>query len=129
MSQDDLNQRIAKAQAEIDARERPRYMATSKGMGLGFRMASDFAAAVIVGAILGWGLDALFGWTPWGLVSCLMLGFVAGVRNVVATASKANQAGASESNKGEGAGENENCHRPDAPVPDRQVVRSEHWRL
>jgi F0F1-type ATP synthase assembly protein I len=34
-----------------------------------------------------------------------MLGFVAGVRNVVATASKANQAGASESNKGEGAGE------------------------
>jgi ATP synthase protein I len=105
MSQDDLNQRIARAQAEIDARERPRYMATSKGMGLGFRMASDFAAAVIVGAILGWGLDALFGWTPWGLVSCLMLGFVAGVRNVVATASKANQAGASESNKGEGAGE------------------------
>lgn len=105
MSQDDLNQRIARAQAEIDARERPKYMATSKGMGLGFRMASDFAAAVIVGAVLGWGLDALLGWTPWGLLSCLMLGFVAGVRNVVATASKANQAGAIESNKGEGAGE------------------------
>lgn len=110
MSQDDLNKRIAKAQAEIDARDRPKYMATGKGMGLGFRMASDFAAAVIVGAVLGWGLDALFGWTPWGLIACLMLGFVAGVRNVVATASKANQAGAAESNlaetkKGEGAGE------------------------
>lgn len=105
MSQDDLNKRIAEAQAKIDARERPKYMATGKGMGLGFRMASDFAAAVIVGAVLGWGLDALFGWTPWGLVSCLLLGFVAGVRNVVATAGKANQAvTTTETNKGEGPG-------------------------
>lgn len=102
MGQDDLNKRIAEAQAKIDAQERPKYMGTGKGMGLGFRMASDFAAAVIVGVLLGWGLDSLFGWSPWGLLSCLMLGFVAGVRNVVATASKANQA---ENNKGQGAGE------------------------
>jgi ATP synthase protein I len=100
MSKDDLNKRIAEAQAKIDAKERPKYMATGKGMGLGFRMASDFAAAVIVGALLGWGLDALFGWTPWALISCLLLGFVAGVRNVVAAANKANQA----ANKGEGPG-------------------------
>ncbi len=106
MSNDDLNKRIAKAQAEIAARERPKYMGTAKGMGIGFRMASDFAAAVIVGVVLGWGLDALFGWSPWGLLSCLMLGFAAGVRNVVATASKANRdaAGASGTNKGEGDG-------------------------
>ncbi|RYY98112.1 MAG: hypothetical protein EON61_19585 [Alphaproteobacteria bacterium] len=102
MSQNDLDKRIAEAQAKIDAQERPKYMAAGKGMGQGFRMASDFAAAVIVGVALGWGLDTLFGWSPWGLLSCLMLGFVAGVRNVVATASKANQA---VNNKGEGAGE------------------------
>lgn len=102
MSQNDLDKRIAAAQAKIDEQERPKYMAAGKGMGLGFRMASDFAAAVIVGVALGWGLDTLFGWSPWGLLSCLMLGFVAGVRNVVATASKANQA---VDNKGEGAGE------------------------
>ncbi len=106
MSDDDLNKRIAKAQAEIDARERPKYMGTGKGMGVGFRMASDFAAAVIVGVVLGWGLDTLFGWSPWGLLACLMLGFGAGVRNVVAAASKANRdaAGASGDNKGEGEG-------------------------
>ncbi len=106
MSDDDLNKRIAKAQAEIDARERPKYMAAGKGMGMGLRMASDFAAAVIVGVALGWGLDTLFGWSPWGLLACLMLGFVAGVRNVVATASKANRdaAGATGDNKGEGQG-------------------------
>lgn len=104
MSDDDLNKRIARAQAEIDARERPKYMAAGKGMGVGFLMASDFAAAVLVGVVLGWGLDTLFGWSPWGLLSCLMLGFVAGVRNVVATAKKANEAatGAAEVTKGEG---------------------------
>ena len=106
MGQDDLNKRIAKAQAEIDARNRPAQMSTGKGMGLGFRMASDFAAAVIVGVALGWGLDSLLGWTPWGLLSCLMLGFIAGVRNVVATAAKANKApdqGAAMKGEGDGA--------------------------
>ena len=105
MSNDDLNKRIAKAQAEIDARERPKYMGTGKGMGVGFRMASDFAAAVIVGVILGLGIDALFKVSPWGVLVCLMLGFVAGVRNVVATAMKANRDAAASTNKGPREGE------------------------
>ena len=105
MSKDDLNDRIAKAQAKIDAREGPAHMSTGKGMGLGFRMASDFAAAVIVGVILGLGIDALFKVQPWGVISCLLLGFIAGVRNVVATAMKANNAQTGASNQGKGAGE------------------------
>jgi ATP synthase protein I len=103
MSRDDLNERIARAQAQIDARERPPETSKGKGMGLGFRMASDFAAAVIVGVVLGLGIDALFKVSPWGLIVCLLLGFVAGVRNVVATAMKANQApGGGGETKGEG---------------------------
>lgn len=103
MSDDDLNKRIAKAQAEIDARERPKYMGTGKGMGVGFRMASDFAAAVLVGVVLGLGIDAVFKVSPWGVIVCLMLGFMAGVRNVVAAASKANQApDGANATKGEG---------------------------
>ena len=99
--------RFAKAQAEIDARERPRYMAAGKGMGIGFRMASDFAAAVLVGVVLGLGIDAVFKVSPWGVITCLMLGFIAGVRNVVAAASKANRAPeagpeAGKATKGEG---------------------------
>ncbi len=103
MSQDDLNDRIAKAQAKIDAANRPAQMSTGKGMGLGFRMASDFAAAVIVGVVLGLGIDAVFKVSPWGTIFCLLLGFIAGVRNVVATATKANQAPETgEVTKGEG---------------------------
>ena len=103
MGKDDLNDRIAKAQAKIDAQERPARMSTGKGMGLGFRMASDFAAAVIVGVILGLGIDAVFKVSPWATVICLLLGFIAGVRNVVSTAMKANQAAETgEVTKGEG---------------------------
>lgn len=88
---DDLNKRISEAQAKLDAERRPSRMEAAKGVGLGFRMASDFIAAVIVGAGLGWGLDELFGWSPWGLIVCLLLGFITGVKNVIAAASGAAQ--------------------------------------
>jgi F0F1-type ATP synthase assembly protein I len=49
--------------------------------------------------ILGMGVDAIFKVSPWGVIIGLMLGFVTGVRNVVATAMKAN---AAADKKGEG---------------------------
>lgn len=108
---DDLNARIAKAQAELEAQTRPAVRRTGKGLGLGLRMASDFVAAVIVGALLGWGVDALFGWTPWGLIVCLVLGFITGVRLIVRAAGEAGKAGgandaaaqAGAKDKGDGA--------------------------
>jgi ATP synthase protein I len=103
---DDLNKRIAKAQAELDAQKRPsKRFAEGQGMGLGFRMAADFVAAIIVGAVLGWGVDALLRTSPWGLIVCLMIGFVTGVWNVVRAAQQANAAGAQQAgpeDKGDG---------------------------
>ena len=96
---DDLNKRIAKAQAELEAQKRPSQPDTGRGMGLGFRMAADFMAAVIVGAVLGWGFDALLHTSPWGLIVCLLLGFVAGVWNVVRVAQSTNKAAATETDK------------------------------
>ncbi len=101
MGKDDLDERIAKAQAELDAQARPSASDhTGPGMGLGFRMAADFVAAILVGAVLGWGIDEIFGSTPWGLISFLMLGFITGVWNVVRTAQKANAAGAPDKRDG-----------------------------
>jgi ATP synthase protein I len=99
---DDLNERIAKAQAELDAQARPSSLESAGKMGLGFRMASDFVAAVLVGAGLGWGMDELFGWSPWGLVVCLILGFITGVRNVVVAANQSAKAAAAK-DEGDGA--------------------------
>jgi ATP synthase protein I len=100
---DDLDKRIAEAQSKLDAQQRPSGgLEQARGMGLGFRMASDFTAAVIVGAILGWGIGELFGWHPWALIVCLLLGFVTGVRNVVVAANEANKASAQSDRKDEG---------------------------
>ena len=63
-------------------------------MSLGFRMAAEFVAAILVGAALGYGIDYLLHSSPWGLVVCLLLGFITGVWNVVRVAQAANKANA-----------------------------------
>ena len=47
------------------------------------RSCGEFIAAVIVGAALGWVLDRWAGTSPWGLIVFLLLGFAAGVVNVM----------------------------------------------
>ena len=55
-------------------------------MALGFRLSSELIAGVIVGALLGWGFDHLLSTSPWGLIVFVLLGFIAGVVNVVRSA-------------------------------------------
>jgi ATP synthase protein I len=55
------------------------------GTALAMRMAGDFVAGVLVGAAIGWGFDQLFGTWPWGLAAFLLLGFAAGILNVLRT--------------------------------------------
>lgn len=59
--------------------------AQGRALGQGFRLASELLAAVIVGLGLGFGLDALAGTSPWGLIGGLFLGFAAGLNTVVRT--------------------------------------------
>ena len=55
-------------------------------MALGFRFSSELVAGVVVGAGIGWGFDRLLSTSPFGLIVFLLLGFVAGVVNVVRSA-------------------------------------------
>jgi ATP synthase protein I len=52
-------------------------------MGLGLRAASEFAAAIIVGGLIGWQLDSWLGTKPAFLIVFFMLGVAAGVWNVI----------------------------------------------
>lgn len=52
-------------------------------MGYGFRVATELVGGVLVGAAIGWGLDKLLGTSPWLLIVFLMLGFGAGINNVL----------------------------------------------
>lgn len=56
------------------------------------RFGGEFGAAIIVGALLGFGADYFLHSGPWGLVIGLGLGFAAGVVNVVRAASSFNKA-------------------------------------
>lgn len=52
----------------------------------GFRLSTELVAGVLVGAFIGWALDKWLGISPWGMIVFLLLGFAAGVLNVVRSA-------------------------------------------
>src|SRR5271170_5235283 len=60
--------------------------ATAAGYARGFRLSSELVGGVLVGAGLGWLIDRLLGISPWGFIVFLLLGFVAGVLNVMRSA-------------------------------------------
>ena len=60
--------------------------ARASAMALGFRLSSELIAGVLVGALLGWGFDRLLSTSPFGLIVFVLLGFTAGVVNVIRSA-------------------------------------------
>ena len=89
---DDLGARIAQAQAHRPASAAATQMRQREmsGMSRGFRLASEFVAAIIVGAGLGLLVDNFLPTRPWGIISLLILGFAAGVLNVVRATAELN---------------------------------------
>lgn len=59
---------------------------TVSGVAQAFRLSSEFIAGIAAGAGIGYVLDTLAGTSPWGLIVFLLLGFVAGVLNVLRSA-------------------------------------------
>jgi ATP synthase protein I len=60
--------------------------ARASAMARGFRLSSELVAGVVVGALIGWGFDRLLSTSPFGFIVFFLLGFVAGVVNVVRSA-------------------------------------------
>ena len=60
--------------------------ARASAMARGFRLSSELIAGVAVGALIGWGFDRLLSTSPWGLIVFFLLGFAAGVINVMRSA-------------------------------------------
>jgi len=95
MSSDaDLARRLDRLSRDLEAEKREHAEAEQPARTSGtdyayaFRLASEFVAGVIVGAALGWGVDRLAGTSPWGLIGFLLLGFAAGVLNVIRMSSQ-----------------------------------------
>jgi ATP synthase protein I len=60
--------------------------APASGYARGLRLSSELVGGVLLGAGLGWLVDRLLGISPWGFIVFLLLGFAAGVLNVMRSA-------------------------------------------
>lgn len=69
--------------AKRAAEEAAKTKARSSGFAQATKIASEFVAGVIVGGGLGWAVDRALGTAPFGLIILLLLGFAAGVLNVL----------------------------------------------
>lgn len=90
-----LSERLQRLNAALD-KARPRDQSqpagkgndtsTASGMALAFRLGSEFVAGVLVGAAIGWGIDQMFDLAPWGILVFTLIGFGAGVVNMMRAA-------------------------------------------
>jgi len=64
----------------------PRPTSDPSAIARGFRLSTELVAGVLVGAAIGWLLDRWLGISPWGMIVFLLLGFAAGVLNVMRAA-------------------------------------------
>ncbi|MEM9105938.1 MAG: AtpZ/AtpI family protein [Pseudomonadota bacterium] len=89
---DGLEQRRRQLEAELASRrpaDNPDKEAEWEGKSSyakAFQLSTEFVAAIFVGTLLGYLIDRFLGTTPWGMIIFLLLGFVAGVLNVMRSA-------------------------------------------
>jgi ATP synthase protein I len=65
-------------------------------------MSAEFVAGIIAGGILGWVFDRALGTSPWGVIVFLMLGFCAGIYNVMRASGSLGQPSESKPQNGTG---------------------------
>ncbi|MFZ1814715.1 MAG: AtpZ/AtpI family protein [Rhizobiaceae bacterium] len=91
LSEEELERRLKKLDDRLDRQLEEKRLRTATrpdntGMANALRLSTEFVSAVLVGAALGWGIDKMTGFAPWGMIIFLLLGFCAGVINVLRAA-------------------------------------------
>ena len=89
----ELAERLRNLDARLDGKTVERRVAEkgkhdNAGFGMALRLSTEFVTAILVGAGLGWGVDQLLGVAPWGMIILLLVGFCAGVLNVLRSAGR-----------------------------------------
>jgi ATP synthase protein I len=80
---DKLGDRLKKAKAEHEPGRQGGDTLQGRGMAYGFRMSSELVGAIVVGGLIGYGLDRWLGTTPWLFLVFFVLGFAAGILNLL----------------------------------------------
>lgn len=83
---DALDRKLA-ASSRQQAGSRPEAGGSqTAGYGQAFKMSSEFIAGIVTGGLLGYLIDHFAGTSPWGLIIFILLGFCAGILNVLRSA-------------------------------------------
>ncbi|MBI3435106.1 MAG: AtpZ/AtpI family protein [Proteobacteria bacterium] len=82
-----------RSRAAAESRSDATRSSNSTALARGLRLSTELVAGVLVGAAIGWLIDRSLGITPWGMIVFLMLGFAAGVLNVIRSAGVAPESG------------------------------------
>ena len=80
----------------------------AEGFALAVKLSSEFVAGVIVGALIGYLADRFLGTEPWGLIIFLLLGFCAGVLNVLRSTGAVAEASWKPGPRQDGQGKDQN---------------------
>lgn len=82
----ELDKRLEQFAKERQSQQKPDYISrfdeTGKLNHL-IRLPAEFGSGVIAGLMLGWGIDSFFDISPWGIVIFTILGFCAGILNLL----------------------------------------------
>nr|WP_210344070.1 AtpZ/AtpI family protein [Nitratireductor aquibiodomus] len=97
----DLEKALAEKRPESRDGDEGKTKGDMAGVGQALRLSSEFIAGVGVGAALGWGIDHFAGTSPWGLIIFLLLGFGAGVLNVLRSSGQIAEFGVRSSQSGQ----------------------------
>lgn len=109
-SESELAERLRNLDARLDGKTVERRVAEkgkpdNAGFGMALRLSTEFVTAILVGAGLGWGVDQLLGISPWGMIILLLIGFCAGVLNVLRSAGRISDPHASAQSQRDSGGE------------------------
>lgn len=86
---DYLGQKLDAIKAKQAEAERAEIQARQTAFGQAFRYAAELVVGVAFGGGLGWVLDRQFGTAPWLMIVLVILGFAAGLMNLIRAAQKA----------------------------------------
>jgi ATP synthase protein I len=80
----DLNRALNTMHHEAVRDEKPSQNTRDlSGAAQGLRLSAEFIAGIFAGTFLGWGLDHLASTSPFGLLGGVLLGFAAGIVNLL----------------------------------------------
>ena len=82
----EISSRLKIAKGKVNNSSIKNKKTNSSNLGSAFKISTEFVAAVVVGSIIGFILDNLFGTKPWLIIIFFIIGVIAGMLNVIRSA-------------------------------------------